>query len=429
FGCLAMFALRSVDEESPKLAWISSVLAFVTMASYPTTAVSIFILWTLIVVARLALKQPVWKYFFIANVPAAVFLLSYFGLLVYRFDWENIVMSYRYHTAHTSLGAFLPKQLYGLWLTFGFAPWWWLMGPLFVAWIFLWRKWRVNWLFFLVPVAIFTATGIKEKPENGTWAQSIILIGCFSAIGLIIPAIARDFRTKWREVVLWGAGLTSATIICWTSGMTYYSTHYAALYALTGAMVLAMYQTASRWTTASLLLLALVFTHQQHHAFLDEDNSERPMNLTEWIDWGPYAGFLTYPEQHDYLRRLQADLNDVAVDRESVVFYNSFPAGYLFTNLRPQTRGIHIHGLEQSAAVKPFFRAWYDNPINRPDVVVRFTGHMGAKKGSIWNVDAKQFHPYKDVFWYFPEETGDYDLFVERKLYSIFVRKGTGLKK
>ncbi len=424
FGCFALLALRAVEERSLKLSCWSGLFAFITLAAYPTFLAAVFFFWLFVALVQHFLKRPYWKTMWVCNLTAGGLLLGYLLSLVVRFGWDNIYLSYQFTSAHIEGGPFWPKIFYGLWLFREFAPWPWLVFLLLGLWWMAWKRLGLPWVFFLIPIGLFMISQVKARPEQGTFAQAFIFIGCLAGLPLLLHSLLHSWKRDWPELVLWATGMAMAPVLCWTSGLTYYSTHYSTLFSLVALLVLSVKQGVSRGLAIAMFTVPLIFIVQkwESHFLPTQDNVA---NLTEVIDWGAFAGIWTYPAEYNYLAQIQSDIDAAAKGSLSILFYDNFPGGYLMADLAPATRTWLMHGLGVASRVRPFLREHYQIAGNRPDVIFRFTKHMTVVE-NVWDdSDPKRFLPYEDVFWhYLPEESGDYTRVVERFNYSVYKRKG-----
>src|SRR6185369_15534726 len=59
--------------------------------------------------------------------------------------------------------------------------------------------------------------------------------------------------------------------------------------------------------------------------------------LTTRIASGPYRYLRTTPEKARFVERIGADIGKLSQEAGSVVYYYDFPAGYLFSGMKPAT--------------------------------------------------------------------------------------------
>jgi hypothetical protein len=99
-----------------------------------------------------------------------------------------------------------------------------------------------------------------------------------------------------------------------------------------------------------------------------------PLRLHSRIESGPYAGLLTEPENDDLLAALAHDLRRTSQKRCSILFYYTFPAGYLLTASPPDTNTAFLWDREPLRSVydRRLLR-YYTSRGEFPDVAVRLT--------------------------------------------------------
>ncbi len=82
---------------------------------------------------------------------------------------------------------------------------------------------------------------------------------------------------------------------------------------------------------------AVLARFQYKTVFQDDSISE----LTQTVESGPFKHLKTTPEKFQYLTEIQTALTKAAASKKTISFYPHFPAGYLLTQLRPQTRSLY----------------------------------------------------------------------------------------
>jgi len=73
--------------------------------------------------------------------------------------------------------------------------------------------------------------------------------------------------------------------------------------------------------------------------------------LTSMIASGPFGGIYTTPEKARFVAGLSADLAKIATPQDSVVFFDNFPAGYLFLPTQPATLSVWLGGTAGASGV------------------------------------------------------------------------------
>jgi hypothetical protein len=296
---------------------------------------------------------------------------------------------------------------YGFSLLLAFLPPLWFWIPLFVGW--LWFRWKrgLAWQFFAAPVCIYML--LKTPPEDGPIQPSLVLLLALSGAPLV-------FRAGWSTAALWCTGVFAAALTCWSSALTVYATYVTATSAL--AAVYAASKPRAPWIALLTFVIPLtVFYDRVASRALDDRSTE-----LEMFSSGPNAGLWTSRARYAFLNQVEADVAEASSGASSILFYNEFPLGYLMSSLRPATKTMFLHGLRESGpAIQGFYRQYYFDPANRPDIIFRFK--YFDMNGLRMSVDPVQYKPYEDPFWNYLPSEAEYSLWRDRDSYSVFRRK------
>ena len=126
---------------------------------------------------------------------------------------------------------------------------------------------------------------------------------------------------------------------------------------------------------ASVLIILLIF---QYSFVYSEGNYSK---LSEKIETGPYRGLYTSPQKKQYLNSIIQDFEKFNVEQGKVLFFDFFPAGYLFTTMRPASNTVWLLSPQQFNTGRDLILRYYENPSNVPDIAVKinliynFTGN------------------------------------------------------
>lgn len=418
FAMSTLLSVRSVELQSNRLAVAAGIAFFVAVAGYPTLGATAVLTWVFIAAFRFYQRKPFLRQFLICGGTATVIMLAFAAYLYLRFNPQEILESYYFSKTFNTFGSFLNKILYSGWLFWGFAPSWYYFFPLLGVWIYLWIKKDIPIMAF--GIVLLFLTMFKEPPENGTYTPTYYLLMAFVGILPILSRLRSSSEKNWSHVVLWLCGLSTAILICWSSGLTLYSTSMVTPYIF--ATLLAVSDGARKkvlqYLSALFVVIFMLMIHFKHIA--DDDHF---FDLTERFESGPFAGLITSLDHYQFLTTLQADINECAIKGKSALYYDHYPAGFLMSDMYPATRSLFMHDISLSWFVRPMYTAHYSNPANRPDCVFRFTS-ISTRKGTSYDVDPKKFFPNEDVFWYYlPEKTGEYRLIRERATYNVYQKK------
>ena len=90
---------------------------------------------------------------------------------------------------------------------------------------------------------------------------------------------------------------------------------------------------------------------------------------------GAYAGIATTARRSDFIATLNADLEEVGSGARTILFYDYFPAGYLFSTLRPRTPAVWMFPSDLwspgNEAIRHEYARYYSEGRPLPDLVVR----------------------------------------------------------
>ncbi len=418
FGAGALLSFRGLEENSRVDLALAGVYFFFVCAAYPTMAGAVAVLWIFICAARLYLRKPFVKELLLVAGVCSGLLTIFLSSLILRAGLDNVLFSYTFSTAQSSLGSFTDKFYYGGMLFWQFLPSLWLLLPAFFIWFALWKTKNLSW--YVLAAALCLLTAFHEPPEPGPFQPTLYFLLAIAGLPLVVAAWRSGFAKSWPELVLLAAALVASIFPWWSSALTLYVTFVTSTYALAPLFVFARDPKLSPWISLVALVVPLtIFIPKNVLGQLDDSQSEYAVKM---MTDGPYAGLFTSPGRAGYLNQLKADIDAARDQAKSILFYDEFPLGYMMTDLYPATPALFMHGLRESYAVKPFFRNYYKDPSKRPDLIVRFKYfEIGGNKIS---VHPDQYPPqYKDVFWnYLPEESGEYSLILDRDSYSIFKR-------
>lgn len=418
FGTGSLLALNGLDRGKTKWLIASAVLFAWALAAYPTLLLALVTLWTIILLIRLYMKKPVIKALLVTNSITALLVGGFLIMHVLRAGWDNVAFSYAFSTAQASLGSFTGKLYYGFWLMIAFWPPIEIVIPAFFLWVALWFYRGVPWIAFAIPMCLWIA--FRDPPEPGTFHPPLFMMLAVSGAPLMIRTFKKDLEENWTEVVLWAAALVSTLFPWWSSMLTIYVTFVTSTYCLPPIFALARTWKTSLWLSlVTMVIPATIFVHKiVIRQFDDESQGIELEMMTE----GPFAGLVTTPKRAAYFTQMLRDIETVRGGASSIMFYDEFPLGYLMSDLYPATPTIFMHGLRESFAVRPWYRGYYSQPLNQPDLIFRF--NWFPIEGKQESVHPDKFKPHHDVFWRFlPEESGLYEKVLDRGSYEVFKRK------
>jgi hypothetical protein len=143
--------------------------------------------------------------------------------------------------------------------------------------------------------------------------------------------------------------------------------------------------------------------------------------LSSQIESGPFFGLVTNSLKDTFLKQVEQDLSSLPKAAKSIFIYDSFPAGYLFTNLKPQTFLYYMHPYPLSPGLRPELIRMLSLEENRPDIVMEMIVlPVTAKSGML--IQNKDQNTFSDPFWGFFRNNPGYRVLVQREFYTLYVR-------
>jgi hypothetical protein len=127
----------------------------------------------------------------------------------------------------------------------------------------------------------------------------------------------------------------------------------------------ALHRYMSVFVPASILIVLLVI---QYNFVYSEGKYSK---LSETIESGPYRGLHTSVQKKQYLNSIIRDFDKFNLDDGKVLFFDFFPAGYLFTTMKPASNAVWLLSPEQFDTGRDLTLRYYENSSNLPDVAVK----------------------------------------------------------
>lgn len=144
-------------------------------------------------------------------------------------------------------------------------------------------------------------------------------------------------------------------------------------------------------------------------------------NLTYQVESGPYYGLFTIEAKRNLLAEVEADLSRLPAGTKSILSYDSFPAGYLFTDLKPQTFMYYMHPAPIGPALRPLLVRMFSTDSNLPDVVLEMNWVPVTEKSVFLTKDVNK-NIFNDPFWNFIKDNKTYRTFLQKPNYSIYIK-------
>ncbi len=131
----------------------------------------------------------------------------------------------------------------------------------------------------------------------------------------------------------------------------------------------------SLFRSGAVLLMSLSILIYELLQFQAGVYRDRPLfDLDSRVRQGPYAGLFTTAERVDFIQTLSESLADLGKNRQTIVFFDYFPAGYLFTELRPLTSALWMFPsnplLQGNPRIRVPYAERFGDSVQLPDLAV-----------------------------------------------------------
>ena len=145
--------------------------------------------------------------------------------------------------------------------------------------------------------------------------------------------------------------------------------------------------------------------------------SAPPQLLTSRIESGPYSAMFTSAQKAHFIYELNRDVHRFFKNKKTALFYDDFPAGYLFSNLLPVGPGVWFYSNKlQNPNIRLEYVNYFEKSENKPDIVVEL-------KDSRWNFYEGNPHIKVDPLTQLFKKLG-YQMLSETETYWIWGKPG-----
>ncbi|HMN68923.1 MAG TPA: hypothetical protein PKC28_10330 [Bdellovibrionales bacterium] len=352
----------------------------------------------------------------LSGVLGAALVVTYFALLVWRVGFENLEFSYEVAVVFGALGSAWDKVRY----TIDFsresgAPWWtWALAAAASIGLKVWRRewWPVA--VFGYGVACLTLALYGNPPPSHLFLTFAALLG--------IPLFVTRERSRFWVFAtgIYAITMIQAAVVAWTSGNSIYNASLASQYALMMVLMMAARNSSRAITFATLVFVNLCLLFWTYNYMYRDDSL---WSLDAVMESGPWAGMVTSAERKALLEEIEADILRAAEKGRSILFYDSFPGGYFYTDLYPATRSVFIHPMPYGTPMRETYYKYYLNPANRPDVFFQFESFPYSRTTGYAYRNSWSMSP-DDKFYDQLPRSGEYELLWQRPHYKVWRKKG-----
>lgn len=328
-------------------------------------------------------------------VGGAVAVLAVLAVALVRFGIPNVRHSLAYMMALSGYagGASKIAVVAGRTLTFL------ALEPLFVAALvvayaaFLAFGDRGRWALLLVPLGMYpVVTGLPALTGAARNMGAILMIGLFGVyLGLFTLG-----RPLARRVYVWAVlpSVVAAAVTAYTSTNGFVNAgigFFPMLFATPALLALALHEPRPQGSLSALVLpwalmavLAVTLLHAAQYEYRAIYRDGRLEFLTHQVTSGPYAGLWTLKDTAQASAELETTVKRYVLPGDRVMFFDDFPAGYLYTTARPAVNTLWLSRSDNRPGVAANYTlAYWRATGNVPDVVFRYLHREHYRHGHI----------------------------------------------
>lgn len=162
----------------------------------------------------------------------------------------------------------------------------------------------------------------------------------------------------------------------------------------------------------SIVLLGVIISLQYFNVkYVYGESASAVLNAK--IESGPFQGIFTTKSGKEYYAQLEQDIRSVYQSDKRILFFDSFPAGYLFSNMRPATNSTWLTSTVYLPAVdRNSIISYYRQHQIKPDIIVKINS-IPSLAPDLFYAESND-DPLNKM-------TNGYKLIIKRDGYEIFV--------
>ncbi len=439
----------ALTEKSEKKLLAVGILLGLGVFSYPTltfATAAFYIASYLYLKSKNINQKP-----FLANLTLGIFIVCVAGtLLLLSFGIENLKFSIEFSGNFTGFGLLKIITM----VVYKYIQWFpdlWKFGFLAaVGFAFHKTRWFCfPWVFVLFPFI----TQETKSFESFVKSHSLLVFYTTAVAPLLIYFSLRE-RFHLELAAVFSVSIIGGFSMAWTSGnglpnaaIGFYPGAIASIifFSLLIQKNKNLFRLGGERSRLFVFLICLSFGGSivySNYTYMYRDDVVTELDTR--IKTGPFAGLITTEGRVNFITQIQQDIDDFSKGRESVLFYDHFPAGYLFSELKPMTKSLFMH----PGKLRKIYMDFYSHEENLPDIVFEFYAVRESRKRIfIFNLpsEARKRHNFfefankelrkgvifvplgnqKDAFRHFFFKRSDYEIVRERNLYRILARNKT----
>ncbi|KZE64098.1 hypothetical protein AWM68_13410 [Fictibacillus phosphorivorans] len=229
-------------------------------------------------------------------------------------------------------------------------------------------------MLYLLSLVLLPVLSFPFQSKEPLFVHSQIWVTNYSMLMLVLFIIHMKDKTIRRMFTLiFLPSLLAGITYLWSSSNGYLASGlglFPAFLALSGLIIYLIQQSESHKSVKTVLSFSVplfiiinLLLLQQQSVYRDQDIN----TLTNKVESGPYKGLFTSKTKSEFMETLRKDMNLYAKGSKTIFFYNHFPAGYLFSDIKPAGNTIWIFYYSKNR----YIHADYLEKNGEPDTVIR----------------------------------------------------------
>lgn len=355
FLAIAVFQQHFKDEDFSKFDKVNFLLLCtggslgLMSICYPTLS-----LFCAAYLAAILFFMPGVKTFWYYSLGVSVSIF-WFLLMAIHVGWKQLSIDLQYIQSFGIEGGGFTKLIHvigGIWLNIPHKH---IMAILLLAMILLKNHKIVQSLIKLALLAIITIPVLKVPSWAGA-AYFLINLTVLSPFlywnirnlpyvktlffAIVLPSLFAGVVTGWSS----GEGMINSVLGLFPASLV--TVYFLMLHDSNGP-------SSEDILTADFLLIIpiiVALTLQYfNYSFTYEDAPSSQLNTK--ILSGPFAGIYTLQETQNFSNQLESDIAQLSEANQRILFFDDFPAGYLFTNMKPASNSVWLFSKELFSGV------------------------------------------------------------------------------
>jgi hypothetical protein len=391
-GMIAGFSGIQHNKDS-KYLFYSGILLALAVISYPTLVISVA---CYVLIMLLIIREHYWRNVLKFAAGGIVVLLPVL-FVVLQAGVDNVLRAIEYFQSYGVHGGAISKFI---------TEWDKLIVaiphkiPLLISIALYLLSYKRFPIIGVIALLLFPVLLIDSNTFASITASMSLLIN-YSLVAVVLlltnlknDAVARIFWSLWLPSFIAG------NMLMWSSSNGYVASAFGLVPAslatalMTSIIISTSFGEKHRELTkyaqivSPIVIVVFLLIVQRESVYRDEAIDQ----LDYQVKSGPYSGLYTSIQKIEFMNSLKSDIKSVSDSKQTVLFYEHFPAGYLFTKSKPAVNTVWISSLNAYPQVDRSIIVDYYKTHPTPDVVFQMK-KVVSKKGddivlSYYNSDA-----------------------------------------